>query len=164
MSNHKTENLDVTGIGAEVLYLENQICFPMYAASRLTNQLYTPLLKEMGLTYPQYLVMLVLWQHKELTVNDICSKLILETNTVTPLLKRLEQKGLIVRKRSLDDERIVIVSLSDKGSNLRESVVAIPAKILAHFNGKEVSLDEMLAFKETIWKLLGILNPNKVEN
>ena len=80
----------------EVLYLENQICFPLYAASRLTNQLYTPLLKEMGLTYPQYLVMLVLWQHKNLTVNEICSKLILETNTVTPLLKRLEQKGSLL--------------------------------------------------------------------
>ena len=157
MSSQKTENLDVAGIGAEVLYLENQICFPLYAASRLTNQLYTPLLKEMGLTYPQYLVMLVLWQHKDLTVNEICSKLILETNTVTPLLKRLEQKELILRKRSLDDERIVIVSLSEKGEVLRSEALLIPSKISENFNGNEISMDEMLAFKKTIWKLLGIL-------
>jgi DNA-binding MarR family transcriptional regulator len=159
MSHEKAEILDVVGVGAEVLYLENQICFPMYAVSRLTNQLYTPLLKEMGLTYPQYLVMLVLWQHKELTVNEICSKLILETNTVTPLLKRLEQKGLIVRNRSMEDERIVVVSLSDKGIDLRDAALLIPSKIISNLNGKEISLEEFLAFKETIWKLLGILKP-----
>lgn len=141
----------------EVLYLENQICFPLYAASRLTNQLYTPLLNEMGLTYPQYLVMLVLWQYKEKTVNEICSMLILETNTVTPLLKRLEQKELIVRSRSMEDERIVIVSLSDKGVDLREAALLIPSKIISNLNGKDISLEELLAFKETIWKLLGVL-------
>jgi len=157
MSNKQIETPDVNKISAQSLYLENQICFPLYAASRLTNQLYTPLLKEMGLTYPQYLVMMVLWQYKQMTVNEICSKLVLETNTVTPLLKRLEQKGMIARRRSIEDERIVIVSLSEKGTNLRDSALEIPSKIVANFSGSQISKEEMLAFKETIWKLLGVL-------
>lgn len=157
MEKFQTSNLDKEQVGAEVLFIDNQICFPLYAASRLTTQLYTPLLKELGLTYPQYLVMMVLWQYKQMTVNEICSKLVLETNTVTPLLKRLEQKGMIARRRSIEDERIVIVSLSEKGTNLRDSALEIPSKIVANFSGSQISKEEMLAFKETIWKLLGVL-------
>ena len=77
---------------AESLYLEKQLCFPLYAASRLTTKIYAPLLKELDITYPQYLVLLVLWQHGEQSVNEVGNRLFLESNTVTPLLKRLEQK------------------------------------------------------------------------
>ena len=83
-----------------VLYLERQLCFPLYAASRLTTKIYEPYLKNLDLTYPQYLVLLVLWQNDAITVNEIGSRLFLESNTLTPLLKRLEQKELVTRKRS----------------------------------------------------------------
>ena len=99
----------------EQLKLENQICFPIYAASRLITREYQPLLDELGLTYPQYLVLMVLWENDGLPVNEIGRRLILNTNTVTPLLKRMETQGLVTRRRSADDERRVIVALTPQG-------------------------------------------------
>ena len=92
------------------LKLENQICFPLYSVSRLLIQQYKPLLDELDITYPQYLVLLVLWEKNEIPVKDISEKLLLETNTLTPLLKRMETKGFIKRNRSTTDERMVIIS------------------------------------------------------
>jgi len=143
---------------AEILYLENQLCFPLYAASRLTTQIYTPLLNELGITYPQYLVLMVLWQHREQTVNEICTKLLLESNTVTPLLKRLEQKGILKRRRSDADERSVIISLTEEGEALKERALLIPGKIVGSFNDDSISQEEILQFRDTLKKLVKVLS------
>lgn len=114
----------------ESLKLENQLCFRLYTASRLITQAYHPLLGRWGLTYPQYLVLLVLWEEDDQRVNDIARRLFLETNTVTPLLKRMESAGLITRGRnSSGDARQVIVSLTDKGRALQDELEDVPLAI-----------------------------------
>ena len=143
---------------AEILYLENQLCFPLYAASRLITQIYTPLLNELGVTYPQYLVLMVLWRDKEQTVNEICTKLLLESNTITPLLKRMEQKRIISRRRSDADERIVIISLTSEGEALKQKALTIPEKIIASVNDDSISHEEILHFKDTLNKLITALS------
>lgn len=145
------------------LFLENQLCFPLYAASRLTTQIYNELLKELELTYPQYLVLLVLWQHGSLSVNEVCQKLLLASNTVTPLLKRLEEKQLLFRKRSDDDERVVRISLTEKGVALKQSVAQIPHKIVDSFKDDSVNLEEIISLQKTLFKLIDLLNRKQVE-
>lgn len=140
------------------LFLENQLCFPLYAASRLSTQIYGPFLNTLGITYPQYLVLLVLWQHNEQTVNEIGNRLLLESNTLTPLLKRLEQKGLIARKRSSADERSVIISLTERGDQMKATAVLIPDKITEAFAGSDITEAEIRAFKATLLKLVEVLN------
>src|SRR5512145_2779203 len=105
-------------MGYEQLKLSNQLCFPVYAASRFTTREYQPYLDKLGITYPQYLVLLVLWETDGISVNEIALKLILNTNTITPLLKRMEQQGIITRNRSEKDERKVVVSLTKKGKDM----------------------------------------------
>jgi len=141
-----------------VLYLENQLCFPLYAASRLTTKIYEPFLRELDITYPQYLVLLVLWQKNDLTVNEIGSRLLLESNTLTPLLKRLEQKKIIIRKRSEEDERKVIISLTQKGEGLKEIAVMIPVKIIHSFSDNTLTINEIENFQSTLKKLVVMLN------
>ncbi|MBQ9651569.1 MAG: MarR family transcriptional regulator [Prevotella sp.] len=102
------------------LLLENQICFRLYTAARLITQAYTPMLTEMGITYPQYLVLMVLWENDVQPVNDIAHRLLLETNTVTPLLQRMEKQGLVCRKKGEHDRRQQIVSLTEKGRAMEE--------------------------------------------
>ena len=102
------------------LQLDNQICFRLYTASRLITQAYTPMLNELGITYPQYLVLMVLWEKDSQPVNDIAHRLMLETNTVTPLLQRMEKQGLIIRKKGELDKRQQIVSLTKKGCEMEE--------------------------------------------
>ena len=110
------------------LLLDNQICFRLYSAARLITQAYTPMLKALGITYPQYLVLLVLWEKDGQPVNDIAHRLLLETNTVTPLLQRMERLGLIVRKKGERDKRQQIVSLTEKGRALeKQAYNTIPA-------------------------------------
>ena len=110
------------------LQLDNQICFRLYTAARLVTQAYTPMLTALGITYPQYLVMMVLWEKDEQPVNDIARRLVLETNTVTPLLQRMEKLGLVSRKKGELDKRQQIVSLTKKGKQLEEEAYAqIPA-------------------------------------
>ena len=111
------------------LKLDNQLCFRLYTASRLITQAYHPLLGEIGLTYPQYLVMMVLWEEDGLPVNDIAKRLYLETNTVTPLLKRMEENGLLVRRKGENDARQVIVSLTPNGKALEERASCIPLQL-----------------------------------
>ena len=106
----------------EQLQLDKQLCFRLYTAARLITQAYYPLLKEIGLTYPQYLVMMVLWERDKQRVNDIAKRLYLETSTVTPLLKRMETEGLITRGKSGEDGREVIVSLTAKGRSYSDLV------------------------------------------
>jgi len=106
------------------LQLDNQICFRLYTAARLVTQAYTPLLNTLGITYPQYLVLLVLWEKDNQPVNDIAHRLLLETNTVTPLLQRMEKLGIVSRKKGEQDKRQQIVSLTEKGKKLEEQAFA----------------------------------------
>ena len=110
----------------EEFRLDNQLCFRLYTASRLLTQAYHPLLSVHGLTYPQYLVLLVLWEKGAQPVNDIARRLYLETNTVTPLLQRMEKEGIISRKKGKEDARQMIVSLTEKGKALQEKLCDVP--------------------------------------
>ena len=111
------------------LRLENQLCFPLYACARETIKLYKPYLDEMDLTYTQYIAMMVLWEKKAVTVKEMGAMLHLDSGTLTPLLKKMEAKGLLIRRRSTEDERSLIVSLTEEGEALRERAVDIPAKM-----------------------------------
>jgi MarR family transcriptional regulator, organic hydroperoxide resistance regulator len=113
----------------EQLLLENQICFPAYAATRLIIREYQPFMDKLGLTYPQYLVMMTLWEKDNIPVKVITEKLILNTNTVTPLLKRMEKQGFIKRKRTVRDERKVLLRLTNKGKHLQKKAAGIPEKV-----------------------------------
>lgn len=121
----------------EQLQLDNQICFRLYTASRLITQSYRPLLEPLGLTYPQYLVMLTLWEHGKLHVGDIASMLQLETNTVTPLLQRMESQGLITRSRGVDDSRQILVTLTAKGMQLEEQAKDVPYCMVGNLQSDE---------------------------
>ncbi len=138
----------------EQLKLGNQVCFPIYAASRLITRAYQPLLDQLGLTYPQYLVLLVLWETDEVSVNDISENLILNTNTVTPLLKRMETQGLINRNRSNSDERRVIISLTKKGNDLKEQAATIPQQLLEKLDVSELDLHEIIDLRDKLNRLI----------
>ena len=109
--------------------LDNQLCFRLYTASRLITQAYHPMLSANGLTYPQYLVLLVLWEKDAQPVNDIAKRLMLETNTVTPLLKRMEDEGILTREKGKKDARQMIVSLTEKGYGLKERLMDVPETV-----------------------------------
>ncbi|MGW7382825.1 MarR family winged helix-turn-helix transcriptional regulator [Streptomyces sp. NPDC054794] len=111
------------------LLLEDQLCFALYAASRAVTVRYRPLLDELGLTYPQYLVMLALWEKDPVSVGDLGAALQLESSTLSPLLKRLEAKGLVLRERRTDDERSVDIHLTEAGARLREKARTVPLAI-----------------------------------
>ncbi len=116
----------------ELLRLDNQLCFLLYAASRMIAGLYRPLLDKLGITYPQYLVMLVLWEHGDLSVGEIGTRLHLDSGTLTPLLKRLEKQELIQRSRSLEDERRVMIRLTDTGAAMKASAYSIPETLICN--------------------------------
>ena len=109
--------------------LENQLCFRLYTASRLVTQAYHPLLAEHGLTYPQYLMLLVLWEKDTQPVNDIAKRLYLETNTVTPLLQRMEKEGILTRTKGTKDARQMIVELTKKGKKLQDQLTEVPLTV-----------------------------------
>ena len=111
------------------LLLDRQVCFPLYAATNLLNRLYGPVLGEIGLTYPQYLVMLVLWEQQPQTVGALGARLYLDSGTLTPLLKRMEGAGFVVRARDPKDERRVLVTLTEKGETLRGKALHVPETI-----------------------------------
>ena len=113
----------------EEFLLDNQLCFRLYTASRLLSQAYHPLLAEHGITYPQYLVLLVLWEKDAQPVNDIAKRLYLETNTVTPLLQRMEKEGVILRSRGEKDARQMIVTLTAKGKGLQKKLSDVPGNV-----------------------------------
>jgi len=126
------------------LLLGNQLCFAVYSTAHAFNRVYKPLLDRLGLTYPQYLVMLVLWEHDDVPVKDIGEKLFLDSGTLTPLLKRLEAAGLIRRTRSKQDERQVLIALTARGEALREQAKMLPEAILA---ASACSIGELTALK-----------------
>lgn len=133
------------------LQLENQLCFPLYVISKEIIGLYRPFLDELDITYSQYLVMMVLWEKDGLTVNQVGEKLYLDSGTLTPLLKRLEIKGFIIRKRKIEDERVVQVFLADKGKNLQQKACEIPAKMKEKLN---FTTEDLIELKETVQKIL----------
>lgn len=142
----------------EQLKLENQLCFPVYAASRLITREYQPFLDKLGITYPQYLVLMVLWENNLMTVNDIAKKLILNTNTITPLLKRMESMGIIVRQRSNEDERKVMVSLSEKGMQMRDNAASVPLELVQKIINKNMDVNQLLELRDTLNLLIDTLN------
>ena len=113
----------------DALKLENQLCFPLYACSREIIKQYKPYLDEIDLTYTQYIAMMVLWEKKAVTVKELGNALFLDSGTLTPLLKKMETKGLIHRQRSAEDERSLIVSLTEEGEALKEQALAVPYKM-----------------------------------
>ncbi|MEI7503389.1 MAG: MarR family transcriptional regulator [Paludibacter sp.] len=147
----------------EQLKLENQICFPLYAASRLITRAYQDDLDALGITYPQYLVLMVLWEFEELTVNEIAEKLILNTNTVTPLLKRMETQLILIRVQSKTDQRKIIISLTEKGKNMQISAAEIPFRLVNKLNssGNEIKIEEALELKSRLYKLIHLLESSE---
>lgn len=113
----------------EMMKLANQVCFPLYAAARSIVGLYTPFLKPLGLTYTQYLVLLILWENDGITVGEICERLMLDNGTVSPLLKKMQQMGYVEKKRSEEDDRVVIITLTDEGRAMQEKAKEVPAKV-----------------------------------
>ena len=138
----------------DCLKLENQLCFPLYAASKEVIRKYKPFLDEISLTYTQYITMLVLWDNSNINVKELGEKLFLDSGTLTPLLKNLEQKGYIKRNRSNEDERNLIVSLTNDGIKLKDKAKDIPSKI-----GKCINLNENEAFE--LYKILYKILDNK---
>jgi DNA-binding MarR family transcriptional regulator len=139
------------------LKLDNQVCFRLYTASRLVTQAYRPLLEPLGLTYPQYLVMLVLWEKDNQLVGDISKRLILDSNTLTPLLQRMEKGGLIIRTKGIADGRQTLVSLTKKGHHLEEQAKEIPSCIAKSWQGEPMTSDEATTLSgqlDTITKAL----------
>jgi len=141
----------------EQLKLENQLCFPVYAASRLIIREYQPYLDKLGITYLQYLVLMVLWENDNLTINEISQKLILNTNTLTPLLKRMEAMEILTRTRDANDERKVLIQLTSKGKKMRGKAAAIPEKLAASLNSDVMSLEELAKLKGNLYKLIDFL-------
>ncbi len=115
--------------GYEALLLQNQLCFPLYAASKEVVRLYKPFLDEIGLTYTQYIAMMALWESRSLSVKELGERLYLDSGTLTPLLKKMEAQGLVTRTRSAADERSVIVTLTGKGEALKQRALEVPAKM-----------------------------------
>ncbi|MBK1895818.1 MarR family winged helix-turn-helix transcriptional regulator [Chryseobacterium paridis] len=136
---------------SEPLKLENQICFPLYAIAKEITGLYRPFLDELDITYPQYLVMMVLWEQDGLPVTHIGERLLLDSGTLTPLLKRLETKGFISRNRKKEDERVVQVFLTEKGKMLKENACSVPDKIMKKI---DVLPEDLLELKNSINKIL----------
>ena len=141
--------------GDQVLRLDNQICFAVYSAAHAFNRVYKSLLDRLGLTYPQYLVMLALWERDGVPVKEIGERLFLDSGTLTPLLKRLEAAGLVKRNRSSEDERQVNITLTAQGQALKERARAVPLSIL---DASSCSVAELSAVKNEIVALRDRLN------
>lgn len=141
-------NEETTDAGS--LLLDEQLCFALYAAQRAVTAAYRPLLEELGLTYPQYLVLLVLWERGETTVKELAGALRLDYGTVSPLLKRLESAGIVRRERAVNDERSVLVACTGLGEELRERAARVPGALLA---ATELDGPEVARLREELWRL-----------
>lgn len=140
---------------SEFLKLENQLCFSLYASSRAITRMYRPFLEELGITYPQYLVLLVLWDQKQSTVKELSEKLDLDSGTLTPMLKRMEGQQLVQRKRSVEDERVVNIHITETGMALYEKALCIPQSLLA---SSGLSLEEIYKFNEQLKHIISSVN------
>lgn len=140
---------------SEFLKLENQLCFSLYASSRAITRMYRPFLESLGITYPQYLVLLVLWDQKESTVKELSEKLDLDSGTLTPMLKRMEGQQLVQRKRSSEDERVVNIQITEAGLALYENALCIPQSLLA---SSGLSPEEIYTFNEQLKRIISSVN------
>lgn len=136
------------------LKLDNQLCFPLYAAARKVVNLYTPYLAELDLTYTQYITMMVLWEKGSVSVKELGEKLFLDSGTLTPLLKNLEKKGLLTRSRSKEDERVTIAELTEEGKALREKAVTVPAQVLGCV---DLEPEDAMQLYQLLYKVLEIV-------
>lgn len=139
----------------DLLRLDRQVCFPLYAATNLLTRTYRPLLEPLGLTYSQYLVMLVLWERSPVSVGELGECLHLDSGTLTPLLKRMELAGLVTRNRDPEDERRVLVALTPHGQSLREAAKSIPEQLRHRLRLSEQAADEL---RSTVSQLIGLLS------
>ena len=137
------------------LKLENQLCFPLYACSRAVVKAYKPFLDELDLSYTQYITMMVMWEHKELRVKEVGRYLYLDSSTLTPLLKRLEAKGYVTRRRSEKDERDLIVTITPEGEALRERALTVPQRLAACV---DLTPEKAQMLYGVLYELLGTLN------
>ena len=136
------------------LRLENQLCFPLYACAKEIVKAYKPFLDELGLTYTQYITMMVLWEHRELRVKEVGEKLFLDSSTLTPLLKRLEEKGYVTRRRSAQDERDVFVAITSAGEALQERALTVPGRLAACV---QLEPEKAAALYGTLYEIIGKL-------
>ena len=136
----------------EAMKLDNQLCFPIYAAARAVTSLYTPYLKPLGLTYTQYILFLVLWEQDGLTVGEICKRLMLDSGTLSPMLKKLRQQGYIDKQQSTADERAFIITLTEKGRALQEQAKDIPVQVGACVN---ITSEKARQLYDLLYELLG---------
>ncbi|SDP30578.1 DNA-binding transcriptional regulator, MarR family [Ralstonia sp. 25mfcol4.1] len=143
------------------LQLDQQLCFALYSASLAMTKVYKPILSELGLTYPQYLVMLVLWEHDEVSVSELGGRLTLDSGTLTPLLKRLESAGFVRRGRDSEDERRVLVSLTEAGRRLRSAAADIPERLLC---AMQCSVEEIQALTSRLHCLRSTLEDARSED
>lgn len=134
----------------QALQLDNQLCFALYSTSLLMTKVYKPLLQTLGLTYPQYLAMMVLWEQDGLTVGDVSTRLLTDPGSLTPLLKRLEGEGLISRTRSKDDERVVLLHLTGQGRALQQKALSVPGCILS---ASGLEIEQLQALQAELLKL-----------
>ncbi len=135
------------------LKLENQLCFPLYAAAREVIKLYRPHLDSLDLTYTQYITMMVMWAEKRISVRDMGKRLYLDSGTLTPVLKSLEAKGYVTRSRSRDDERVLLVEITPRGEALRDAALAVPQ---AMSRCVRLDPDEALTLYRLLYKILGV--------
>ncbi|MBQ9797960.1 MAG: MarR family transcriptional regulator [Clostridia bacterium] len=142
----------------DILKLQNQLCFPLYAASREVVKKYRPHLDALGLTYTQYITMMVLWEHREITVKALGEQLLLDSGTLTPVLKSLESKGFVNRKRSTVDERLVTVTLTESGEGLKVAAARIPAKVASCIGLEPQEAAQLYTL------LYKVLNTDKTQN
>ncbi|WP_283214683.1 MarR family winged helix-turn-helix transcriptional regulator [Paenibacillus sp. HWE-109] len=143
---------------SEFLKLENQLCFSLYASSRAITRMYRPFLEDLGITYPQYLVLLVLWDQKESTVKELSEKLDLDSGTLTPMLKRMEAQQLVQRQRSVQDERVVNIQITEAGLALYEKALCIPQTLLS---SSGLSPEEIFNFNEQLKNIINSVNAFK---
>ena len=141
------------------LLLENQLCFPLYACAREIVAAYNPFLKELGLTYPQYITMMVLWENNKVVMRDLGKRLYLDSGTLTPVLKKLEAMGYLKRYRNPEDERILMVSITDEGKALRQDAEKIPYQMgcLVNQKGELFSGEEVGKLKEQLYQIIHTL-------
>ncbi|MBW3695565.1 MarR family transcriptional regulator [Vibrio sp. T187] len=151
---HSNKHVEQNSQDEALIKLENQICFPLYSAANAVIRSYRPLLEELDLTYSQYLVMMVLWDKNGINVKELGSKLSLDSGTLTPLLKRLEAKGIVLRKRGEHDERVRELFLTEQGLELKEKAKQVPKAMRCKFN---LELDELLELKRLCEKVMKTL-------
>jgi DNA-binding MarR family transcriptional regulator len=152
----KSTNSNIMKDKEDPFKLENQLCFPLYAASRLVTNCYQPVLNEMGITYPQYLVLIVLWENDAVNLNFLAEKLKLQSNTLTPLLKRMQEMDLIDRKRSTEDERSVVMTLTKKGKALKTEAPKLHKQLSGEILG--ISVEEGIQLRALLMKLINSID------